>query len=442
MGLTCPRTRWSTSGTTWSRTSPERRRSACGPSGSIRDFGTARTRTERMPKSGATPNCRDSWRNGDEGNGRGASDSRADQVPWPRGPDPPPPIPRFDQRVHRAPDDTYDRRVRRLPARSGDDRRQGRHGAGHGEDPLRRRCDPREGLSPNALPDGFGERLPVEHRPRRECIGVRGPRHGLREGGRTPPEPGGDFPVRPTRRRFRGPVRDRRIQQVEDGPHRRGLLCHAAGGGGPTDRDGGRGRPCLQADGGRAPGGPHLSLLPRTPRGDAATDRGDGVGDPKSGCGGHLRPRGTGHAHAPRDHDDRDRRDGPLATRHAPGDPRRTPSPGTGGTRLLLDRHRGHGLREHVPGSRGRCPPGDRRIGDRNDALHGRWTRPTDRRTPLLSPSWPDRHKERRVRPTGPATTIELPLAVKYFIATSRTRSWGSSRTMSAYRSTKFIPRP
>src|SRR5207249_6982859 len=36
----------------------------------------------------------------------------------------------------------------------------------------------------------------------------RGPRHGRRERGRTPPEPGRDLPVRPTRRRFRSPVGD------------------------------------------------------------------------------------------------------------------------------------------------------------------------------------------------------------------------------------------
>jgi len=57
-------------------------------------------------------NCRDSWRSGDEGDGRGPPDSGANQVPRSRGPDPPPPVPRFDQRLHRPPDDPDDDRVR------------------------------------------------------------------------------------------------------------------------------------------------------------------------------------------------------------------------------------------------------------------------------------------------------------------------------------------
>src|SRR5439155_795411 len=102
--------------------------------------------------------------NGQEGDGRGPSDSRADQVPRPRGPDPPPAVPRFDQRVHRAADNAHDDRVRRVPSRSRDDRWEGCDRAGHGKDPLRRRPDSREGVPPSAVPNGVRERLPVEHR--------------------------------------------------------------------------------------------------------------------------------------------------------------------------------------------------------------------------------------------------------------------------------------
>src|SRR6184192_265140 len=88
---------------------------------------------------------------GIEGDRRGPSDPGIDQVPRARGPRPPPPFPRFDQRLHRALDDAHDRGVRRIPAGSGDDRWPRGDGTRHGADPFRRRSDPGEGLDPTAI---------------------------------------------------------------------------------------------------------------------------------------------------------------------------------------------------------------------------------------------------------------------------------------------------
>src|SRR5207247_1746312 len=73
-----------------------------------------------------------------------------------------------------------------------------------------------------------------------------------------------------------------------------------------------------------------------------------------------------------------------LATRHLEGYSCRPPPPRTGRARVLLDRHGGDGLREHVPGPRGTSPDGDRAPRDRNNPLHGRWTGPRGRRGTLL----------------------------------------------------------
>src|SRR5204863_9845855 len=121
------------------------RRTALGGYGSTRDSGTMRKLTEPTRRSAGMLNSRVSWSGGDEGDGRGPSDPGPDQVPRSRRPDPPPPVRRFNQRVHRAADDADDNRVRRRSPRSGDDRRARGDGAGHGTYPLRRRRNPRQG---------------------------------------------------------------------------------------------------------------------------------------------------------------------------------------------------------------------------------------------------------------------------------------------------------
>src|SRR5436853_7393393 len=142
------------SGTMSSRMSPERSRLAGGRYGSTLGSGTIRKRTEPTRKAAGMPNSRVSWSGGDEGDGRGPSDPGADQVPRSRRPDPPPPVPRFNQRVYRPADDADDNRVRRWSPRSGDDRRARCDGAGHGTYPLRRRRNPRHGVPSHAVSDG------------------------------------------------------------------------------------------------------------------------------------------------------------------------------------------------------------------------------------------------------------------------------------------------
>src|SRR6266568_2544074 len=306
-----PRRR-STSGTTSWPTSRGASESGCAWSGSTTGCrrntpctpGPRRSTRAPMRRFATAAISRGSWRRGGEGDRRGASNSGADQVPRPRRPRPPPAVPRFNQRLHRAAQQPHDHRVRRVRPRPSDDRRSRRDRAGHGANPRGRRSDPGPRLPGQTVPHGLGERLPIEHRPRRERLRLRGIGDGGGACGRVAPEPRRPFPVRSPRGRLGNAIRDRGIQQVEDGPDGRGLLRGATRRHGPGDRDDRRVGSRVQANGGCAPRGVDVPVLPRPARRDAPPHRGDGTRDPETGCGRDLRPRRARHAHAPRHHHD------------------------------------------------------------------------------------------------------------------------------------------